>query len=217
MLLVSLHGDNPLPTRLAGRGIPIVVGGRPLRGSAVHFVDIDNRGGARAAVAHLAGLGRRVIATIAGPTDMGAGVDRLAGYRDGLEEAGTSAGRDLESVADFGHDGGLRAMRELLARRPDIDAVFAASDLMAAGALQALREAGRRIPDDVAVVGFDDSPLAATTSRPSAACASRSRRWAAKWSGCSSSRWSDPIRCPATSCSGPSSCGGHQARGGEAT
>ena len=166
VLLVSLHGDNPLPTRLAERGIPIVVGGRPLRGSAVHFVDIDNRGGARAAVAHLAGLGRRVIATIAGPSDMGAGVDRLAGYRDGLEEAGASTGHDLESVADFGHDGGLRAMRELLERRPDIDAVFAASDLMAAGALQALREAGRRIPDDVAVVGFDDSPLAATTQPP---------------------------------------------------
>ena len=106
------------------------------------------------------------IATIAGPADMGAGVDRLAGYRDGLEEAGSSAGRDLESVADFGQDGGLRAMRELLERRPDIDAVFAASDLMAAGALQALREAGRRIPDDVAVVGFDDSPLAATTQPP---------------------------------------------------
>ena len=169
VLLVSLHGDNPLPMRLASRGIPVVVGGRPLHGSAVRFVDIDNRGGARTAVSHLAGLGRQVIATIAGPADMGAGVDRLAGYRDGLEEAGISAGRDLESVADFGHDGGLHAMRELLARRPDIDAVFAASDLMAAGALQALREAGRRIPVDVAVVGFDDSPLAATTSRPSAA------------------------------------------------
>jgi DNA-binding LacI/PurR family transcriptional regulator len=166
VLLVSLHGDNPLPTRLTGRGIPIVVGGRPLRGAAVSFVDIDNRGGARAAVAHLAGNGRRVIATIAGPTDMGAGIDRLAGYRDGLEEAGLPPSRDLEFVADFSHDGGLQAMRSLLTDRPDIDAVFAASDLMAAGALQALRDAGRRIPDDVAVVGFDDSPLAATTQPP---------------------------------------------------
>ena len=88
VLLVSLHGDNPLPTRLAGRGIPIVVGGRPLRGSAVHFVDIDNRGGARAAVSHLAGLGRRVIATIAGPTDMGAGSTGLPAT------ARTRGGRD---------------------------------------------------------------------------------------------------------------------------
>jgi len=166
VLLVSLHGDDPLPRRLSNQGIPLVVGGRPLRGSSVQFVDIDNRGGARAAVAHLAGLGRRVIATIAGPRDMGAGIDRLAGYRDGLEEVGLAGGADLQAEADFSHDGGMTAMAGLLAARPDIDAVFAASDLMAAGALQALRAAGRRIPDDVAVVGFDDSPLAATTEPP---------------------------------------------------
>ena len=166
VLLVSLHGDDPLPKRLAGRGIPIVVGGRPPRGAAVSYVDVDNRGGARAAVGHLASLGRKVIATIAGPSDMGAGVDRLAGYREGLEEAGLPFSRDLEAVADFGHDGGLQAMRDLLAVRPDIDAVFAASDLMAAGALQALRQARRHVPDDVAVVGFDDSQLAATTQPP---------------------------------------------------
>jgi DNA-binding LacI/PurR family transcriptional regulator len=166
VLLVSLHGDDPLPKRLAGRGIPIVVGGRPPRGAAVSYVDVDNRGGARAAVGHLASLGRKVIATIAGPSDMGAGVDRLAGYREGLEEAGLPFSRDLEMVADFGHDGGLQAMRDLLTVRPDIDAVFAASDLMAAGALQALRQARRLVPDDVAVVGFDDSQLAATTQPP---------------------------------------------------
>jgi DNA-binding LacI/PurR family transcriptional regulator len=163
VLLVSLHGDDPLPKRLAGRGIPIVVGGRPPRGAAVSYVDVDNRGGARAAVGHLASLGRKVIATIAGPSDMGAGVDRLAGYREGLEESGLPFSRDLEVVADFSHDAGLQAMRDLLTVRPDIDAVFAASDLMAAGALQALREARRLVPDDVAVVGFDDSQLAATT------------------------------------------------------
>ena len=166
VLLVSLHGDDPLPKRLAGRGIPIVVGGRPLRGAPLHYVDIDNRGGARAAVAHLASLERRVIATIGGPADMAAGVDRMAGYREGLEEAGLPLDRELEAVADFSHEGGLHAMRQLLAARPDIDAVFAASDLMAAGALQALRVARRRVPGDVAVVGFDDSPLAATTQPP---------------------------------------------------
>ena len=201
VLLVSLHGDDPLPKRLAARGIPIVVGGRPPPGAAVHYGDIDNRGGARAAGApqpqfegqtktklgntEVKGIveaivndrlgafleenptvGRKVIATVAGPSDMGAGVDRLAGYRDGLEDAGLPFSRDLESSADFSHDGGVRAMRELLTARPDIDAVFAASDLMAAGALQALRVGRRRVPDDVAVVGFDDSPLAATTQPP---------------------------------------------------
>jgi DNA-binding LacI/PurR family transcriptional regulator len=90
----------------------------------------------------------------------------MAGYREGLEEAGLPFDRELEAVADFSHEGGLQAMRQLLSTRPDIDAVFAASDLMAAGALQALRVARRRVPDDVAVVGFDDSPLAATTQPP---------------------------------------------------
>ncbi len=159
-LLVSLHGDDPLPNWLAERDIPVVVGGRPPRGAQVSYVDVDNRQGARSAVEHLSALGRRHIATIAGPTDMGAGIDRLAGYREAVGEAGGSADPELVAVADFSQEGGATAMRTLLARRPDIDAVFAASDLMALGAIQAIREAGRRVPDDIAVVGFDDSPVA---------------------------------------------------------
>lgn len=160
-LLVSLHGDDPLPNWLAERDIPVVVGGRPPRGAEVSYVDMDNRQGARTAVEHLIALGRRQVATIAGPTDMAAGIDRLAGYRDAFGAAGGPADPELVAVADFSQEGGAAAMRSLLRRRPDIDAVFAAADLMAVGAIQALREAGRRIPDDVAVVGFDDSPVAA--------------------------------------------------------
>jgi DNA-binding LacI/PurR family transcriptional regulator len=158
-LLVSLHGDDPLPNWLAERDIPVVVGGRPPRGAQVSYVDVDNRQGARSAVEHLTALGRMHIATIAGPTDMGAGIDRLAGYRDAIGETGP-ADPELVAVADFSQEGGGAAMRSLLSRRPDVDAVFAASDLMAIGAMQAIREAGRRIPDDIAVVGFDDSPVA---------------------------------------------------------
>ena len=160
-LLVSLHGDDQLPNWLAERDIPVVVGGRPPRGAEVSYVDMDNRQGARTAVEHLIALGRRQIATIAGPTDMAAGIDRLAGYRDAFGAAGGPADAELVAVADFSQEGGAVAMRSLLSRRPDIDAVFAAADLMAVGAVQALREAGRRIPEDVAVVGFDDSPVAA--------------------------------------------------------
>ena len=105
-------------------------------------------------------LGRRRIATISGPTDMAVGLDRLAGYSDGITAAGFTWDDDLVATGDFSQDGGARAMRTLLGRCPDIDAVFAASDLMAAGAFQALREAGRRIPSDVAVVGYDDSQVA---------------------------------------------------------
>jgi DNA-binding LacI/PurR family transcriptional regulator len=127
----------------------------------VSYVDMDNRQGARTAVEHLMALGRQQIATIAGPSDMAAGLDRLAGYRDAIGAAGAPADPELVAVADFSQEGGAGAMRSLLSRRPDIDAVFAAADLMAVGAVQALREAGRRIPEDVAVVGFDDSPVAA--------------------------------------------------------
>ncbi len=162
ILLVSLHGADPLPDRLANAGVPFVVGGRPLRTPAASFVDVDNRGGARSAVEHLLAAGRRVVATITGPTDMGAGVDRLAGYREALADAGIAADPTLEAAGDFTQESGTAAMERLLAARPDIDAVFAASDLMAAGAMAALDTANRRIPQDVAVVGYDDSPVASS-------------------------------------------------------
>ncbi|WP_233492285.1 LacI family DNA-binding transcriptional regulator [Blastococcus sp. TF02A-30] len=160
VLLLSVRADDPLPRQLQGTGLPVVLGGRP-DGVDVPHVDVDNAGGARAAVAHLLATGRRRIATVTGPPDMGAGRDRLAGYRDAL--AGAEA---LEVTGDFTEGSGYRGVRELLDRRPDLDAVFAAGDSMAVGALRALREAGRSVPGDVAVVGFDDSPLAAVTDPP---------------------------------------------------
>ncbi|HEX2765443.1 MAG TPA: LacI family DNA-binding transcriptional regulator [Candidatus Limnocylindria bacterium] len=165
VLLVSLHGSDPLPADLAGRGIPVVVGGRP-PAPGISYVDVDNRAGASSAVAHLASTGRTRIVTIAGPQDMPAGADRLAGYRETLGRRDAPVDDGLVEVADFSLDGGRRAMERLLERVPDLDAVFVASDLMAVGALEALSRAGRRVPEDVAVIGFDDSPLAAS-ARPS--------------------------------------------------
>jgi DNA-binding LacI/PurR family transcriptional regulator len=166
VLLVSLHGDDPLPEQLRERGLPVVLGGRPPVGYGGAYVDVDNLGGARAGVAHLIRRGRRRIATIAGPQDMGAGQDRLAGYRAALADAGRTEDPALIVEGDFSEVSGLQAMRGLLARHPDVDAVFAANDLMAIGALRALRDAGRRVPEDVAVVGFDDSPLSRVTEPP---------------------------------------------------
>ncbi|HET8786401.1 MAG TPA: LacI family DNA-binding transcriptional regulator [Candidatus Limnocylindrales bacterium] len=164
VLLASLHGDDPLPEDLQARGIPVVVGGRP-RGQGITYVDVDNRGGAAAAVRHLLDAGRRRVATIAGPQDMPAGADRLGGYRDAI--AGSASGQELIAEAGgFSFDAGRTAMEELLAIAPDLDAVFVASDLMALGAVTALRVAGRRVPQEVAVVGFDDSPLAETMDPP---------------------------------------------------
>jgi len=165
VLIVSLHGADPLPGDLAKRGVPVVVGGRPpIEG--VTYVDIDNVQGAVSAVRHLAGLGRKKIATITGPLDMPVGVDRRAGYRRALADAGIVQDDGLEENGLFTQEGGAMAMRAILGRHPDVDAVFAASDLMAIGAVGELRRAGRRIPDDVAVVGFDDSAIAAASEPP---------------------------------------------------
>lgn len=166
VVLVSLHGEDPIPAALAASGVPAVFVGRPPALADVSYVDVDNRQGARRATRHLVEGGRRRIATIAGPDDMAPGRDRIDGYRDALEEAGLHADPALEACGDFTHEGGAAAMEALLDRVPDLDAVFAASDLMAAGALSVLHARGRRVPEDVAVVGYDDSPIAATTLPP---------------------------------------------------
>ena len=163
VILVSLHGADKLPEHLLSKGIPVVVGGEPPRGARVSYVDNDNHGGACAAVKHLIEQGRTRIATITGPLDMPAGVTRRQGYHDALRAAGRMPDADLEESGGFTREGGQRAMEILLQRCPDIDAVFAASDLMAAGALSALYAAGKKVPEDVALVGFDDSIIALST------------------------------------------------------
>lgn len=171
VLLLSLHDADPLPTLLSERGLPTVLGGRPARmlkpgAQQAYFVDVDNAGGARKAVDYLSARGRRRIATIAGPQDMGAGVARLDGYREAIKATGATVDGNLIAYGDFSEASGTATMRRLLELDPQLDAVFAASDLMAFGALRALAEAGRRVPDDVAVVGFDDAPIARHADPP---------------------------------------------------
>ncbi|PRX48657.1 LacI family transcriptional regulator [Prauserella shujinwangii] len=162
VLLASMHGDDPLPGMLLAAGVPTVVGGRPPRRiPGLCYVDVDNLGGAQLATEHLLGAGRKRIATIAGPADMTAAADRLDGFGRALTEAGLTADRVVHG--EFTHESGELAMTTLLDRHPDLDGVFAANDLMAAGALRVLRASGRRVPDDVAVVGFDDIDLARHT------------------------------------------------------
>ncbi|WP_067818352.1 LacI family DNA-binding transcriptional regulator [Actinomadura kijaniata] len=163
VLLTSLHAEDPLPARLEAGGVPTVLGGCPPGLAPVSYVDVDNREGARQAVEHLVARGRRRIATIAGPQDMGVGIDRLTGYRVALAEAGLP---ELVVYGDFGEASGITAVEELLERDPGLDAVFAADDPMALGALRALRRHGRRVPEDVAVVGFDDSAAAPLADPP---------------------------------------------------
>jgi LacI family transcriptional regulator len=146
--------------------LPVVFGGRPLprdgRGDDVsYFVDADNLGGAVAATEHLIGLGRTRIATITGPPDMSAAVDRESGWRAAMAAAGLSDHRVARG--DFTLTGGVRAALELVRNQPDLDAVFVASDLMANGALLVFEQSGLRVPQDVAVVGFDNSVYATRT------------------------------------------------------
>jgi DNA-binding LacI/PurR family transcriptional regulator len=162
VLLLSLHGEEKLPQRLEAVGVPTVLSGRPLSGRRrLWYVDADNVGGGRLATEHLLTSGRSHVATVTGPLDMCAGQDRLAGYREAVEAGGLPADESLVSVGDFTVAGGHDAAMALLQRRPEVDAIFAASDLAAIGVLRALRETGRVAGDDVAVVGFDDIPAAA--------------------------------------------------------
>ncbi|PKV88955.1 LacI family DNA-binding transcriptional regulator [Streptomyces sp. TLI_146] len=166
-LAFSLHTDDPLPAIARSTGMPTVYGGRPGWPAApgerpVPYVDADNRGGARQAVRHLLALGRTRIAHIAGPCDQTSATDRLDGFHDVLP----GTGPELVEEGAFTAESGARAMARLLERRPDLDAVFAANDLMASGALRVLREHGRRVPEDVALVGFDDMRGVAETTDP---------------------------------------------------
>lgn len=160
-IIVSHHTSDTFIDRIAD-AVPVVFGGRPVRlREHDHYVDVDNVRGGRDAAAYLVEQGRRRIATITGPLTMPAGVDRLEGYRQALAEAGL----EPAAVEDGGFtaDGGADAMRRIL-ERGQPDAVFVASDLMARGALSVLTTAGLRVPHDVAIIGFDDSPVATSVT-----------------------------------------------------
>jgi DNA-binding LacI/PurR family transcriptional regulator len=164
IMLMGLHGDDPLYRLAEKLDLPVVYGGRPLNAEPAWYVDADNRGGARLAAEHLVGTGRRRIATMTGTLDTHVGLSRLRGFQDGLAVAGLDPG--LVEIGDFTEASGAAAMTRLLAAHPDLDAIFAASDSMAVGALRALKAAGRSVPGDVAVVGFDDNPIDRYTSPP---------------------------------------------------
>jgi DNA-binding LacI/PurR family transcriptional regulator len=162
VLLASVRGKHPLALTLAATRLPVRCAGRPPEDMDVPYVDVDNREGARRAVEMLLRT-RSQVATIAGPTTLPAARDRLNGYLDAISAAGR---QPLIVAGDFTPRGGGHAMRLLLDRAPQLDAVFVASDPMAFGAMSVLKHAGRTIPGDVAVIGFDDVPQAAFCETP---------------------------------------------------
>jgi LacI family transcriptional regulator len=154
--------DDGLIPKLLATGLPLVVAGRPSQTEGVSFVDVDNVKGSHAAVTHLLRLGHTRVATVTGPLNTSVAADRLAGYRQALHEHGVAIDEALITAGDFTEQGGYDAARRLLPGQPT--ALFAASDVMARGAIRALAEAGLSVPRQVAVVGFDDLPPATMTS-----------------------------------------------------
>lgn len=164
VLLISSHESEPLLDSLLSAQVPTVSCGLPLGHQGdLPAVSVDESGSARTMTKYLHERGHRRIAMVAGPADTPGGRYRLVGFRD---EMGEDFDPSLVEAGDYGQESGAAAMTRILEHTRDIDAVFAASDLMAAGAITALRKAGLRVPEDVAVAGFDDSGLAATHEPP---------------------------------------------------
>jgi DNA-binding LacI/PurR family transcriptional regulator len=144
---------------------------RVLPGLKVDTVTVGNAEGAHVAVAHLIGLGHRRIGLISGPMGISTARDRQAGYERALQEAGLPLDRDLIQYADFRQSGGYNAMEQLLQMRVPPSGVFVGSNLMTLGALQTIHERGLDIPGQIAIVGFDDMPWAASLRPPLTAVA----------------------------------------------
>lgn len=156
LILSGPRYDDPCIRDLHHRGFPIVLHGR-LGGASIPSVDVDNVRGARMAVDHLLGLGHRRVATITNaPLAYAASRQRLEGYRWALRDAGTPDNDAWVCQGNFDEESGYEAIRRLLMLRPRPTAVFVASDVVAMGALRALHEKGVSVPNQMAVVGFDD-------------------------------------------------------------
>jgi LacI family transcriptional regulator len=175
---------DPEVARLLDAEIPLIGVDIDVTGAAATYVASDNVGGARLAARHLHGLGHRRIATIAGPQDSKPGVDRLVGFHAELQALGLEVHPEYDEIGDWYTESGEQAMRKLLALPEPPTAVFAAADLMAVGAMKAAREAGLGVPEDLAVVGFDDIQLASlidpalTTIRQDKVGLGRAAAWA---------------------------------------
>jgi len=152
--------------RLDDVGLPYALVGRHPARPEIPAVTADNVAGGRMAAEHLLHLGYRRIAAISGTPGLGSTLDRLEGYTQALSAAGITPQEEWVVPGDYTERGGYRAMQRLLALRPRCEAVFCGNDLTAIGAMRALSEAGLRVPDDVAIVGYDDVPVARLVDPP---------------------------------------------------
>jgi len=165
VLLISSHGSRKgIIADIIAAGVPAIACGVPLGfEKKMGYVAADDYEGARDVLRYLRDGGRQRIAHIAGPVDTSGGTRRLEAYRD---DQGAEIDEQLIAHGDYSRDSGAKAMRQLFNRSKNVDAVFAANDLMALGAMDVLREAGLTTPGDIAVVGFDDIKVSQEATPP---------------------------------------------------
>lgn len=158
-IFLQLHKDT-LIKKLAKQGLPLVVNGTPHTSNPFAYVDSDNAGGAYLAVEYLIKEGRKEIGIITGDISNTAAEQRLEGYQAALKKFGSKETKSLVAQGDWSRDAGYNGAMKLIAKNPELDAIFCSNDVMAFGAIAALQEAGKAVPQDVSVIGFDDSYLA---------------------------------------------------------
>jgi LacI family transcriptional regulator len=158
ILLQTARLGDKLFDRLVNSDFPVVIAGRPFDANGISYIDVDNVNASHNAVCHLIQLGYKRIGTITGLLNSTAGIDRKEGYLKAIADQGWDVDEKLIVAGDFSEESGYLAMKQLLPLKPD--AIFAASDTMAIGAIRAVREEGLRVPEDIAFVGFDDLPIA---------------------------------------------------------
>ncbi|MET0136093.1 MAG: LacI family DNA-binding transcriptional regulator [Kibdelosporangium sp.] len=193
-LVASTYPEDPLPNLLTKAKLPAVLFARPARPVPISYVDLAHQAGAKLAADHLVSRGCQRVVTICGPLDVPAAQDRLAGFREAMARHGYPYIPIAEG--NFTQQSGETAMTRLLADHPELDGVFAANDLMAHGALLVLQKNGKRVPDDVAVIGFDDSGPALATQPKLTTVLQPVEEMAAEMARLLLSQIEDPERAP---------------------
>ena len=165
-IIVQATGmDDDILSKIHAGDVPVLVAGRPFNLPEANYIDVDNVSGAYNAAAHLIRTGRKCIGMISGAKNTTAGIDRWEGYHQALRERGFPVKENLLAEGDFSEKSGYQAAKGLLQNK-ELDAIFAASDTMAVGALRAIKDQSLTVPEDIALVGFDDLPPARSAEPP---------------------------------------------------
>jgi DNA-binding LacI/PurR family transcriptional regulator len=165
-ILITSKLKPPFIKSLVDMEVPFIGWGTPVSNFNYCSVSADNIAGGRLATQHLIGLGRQRIAFLGGPEGSLTVMNRFKGYESALQAAGRSVDPNLVAYGDYSYTSGTAVMQCLMGRSPDLDAVFVNSDLMAISAIHTINSSGKRVPEDIAVIGYDDLPIAAYNNLP---------------------------------------------------